>query len=130
MEINKFYMTPQEFADVVVQTLHDGGYFKKDQKAHPSDIETAFSSAAFAVASGMDAIVRKNVKKNNNYTFTPASTATNVASSLGEKIDALVNKSAEELKKKGEDLKNKYTMDLSSHNIDNYSEWKKQQSKV
>ena len=128
MEINKFYMTPQEFADIVVQTLHDGGYFKKDQKAHPSDIETAFSSAAFAVASGMDAIVRKNIKSNNNYTFTPPTKS--AGSSLGEKIDALVNKSAEELKKKGEDLKNKYTMDLSSHNINNYSEWKKQQSKV
>lgn len=62
MNIEKFFMTPQEFADIIVETMHEGNYFKKDQKAHPVDLEVAFSAAAFAIAMGIDAIARKNIK--------------------------------------------------------------------
>ena len=84
MNIEKFFMTPQEFADIIIETMHEGNYFKKDQKAHPVDLEVAFSAAAFAIAMGIDAIARKNIKSNP------------------------------------------YNFNLDSHNISNYSEWKKQ----
>lgn len=84
MNIENFYMTPQEFADLIVETLQESNYFKKDQKAHPVDIEAAFSTVAFAIASGIDAIARKNIRSNS------------------------------------------YSFNLESHNINNFSEWKKQ----
>ena len=84
MNIENFFMTPQEFADLIVDTLHDSNYFSRDQKAHPIDIEAAFSSVAFAIASGIDAIAKKNLKPNH------------------------------------------YTFNLNTHNVNNYSEWKKQ----
>ena len=130
MEIEKYYMTPQEFADTVVQILEDSNSFKKNQKAHPVDIEVAFSSAAFAVASGIDSLIKNNKStfSSNNYRYTPPFDPTNP--SVGKKLDDLVNKGMDELKKKGEEIKNKYTVSLNSHNVNDYSEWKKQQSKV
>jgi len=80
---NKFYMTPQEFADLIVDTLEDGNLFKRDQKTHPIDLEASFSTVAFAIANGIYAISKKYDK-----TY-------------------------------------QYNINLSSHNIDNYSEWKK-----
>lgn len=84
MNTEKFYMTTREFADLIVQTLEESNYFKSDQKLHPMDIEAAFSTVSFAIASGIDAVIKKHIKTNS------------------------------------------YNFDLSSHNINNYSEWKKQ----
>lgn len=128
MEIEKYYMTPQEFADTVVQILEDSNSFKRNKKAHPADIEVAFSSAAFAVASGIDALINKNksTSSGNNYVFATS----NKNSSVTYKLDDIIINGIDELKKKCEEIKNKYTVSLNSHNINDYSEWKKQQSKV
>jgi hypothetical protein len=58
-------MTTEEFADMVVQALHDQNYFKKDSKNHPGDIVIAFTSAAENIASALEwAISREHeVKK-------------------------------------------------------------------
>ena len=129
MEIEKYYMTPQEFADTVVRILEESNSFKRNKKAHPVDIEVAFSSAAFAVASGIDALINNNKShsSNNNYVFT---TSNKTSTSVTYKLDDIINKGVDELKKKGEEIKNKYTVSLNSHNVNDYSEWKKQQSKV
>lgn len=107
MEIEKYYMTPQEFADTVVRILEESNSFKRNKKAHPVDIEVAFSSAAFAVASGIDALINNNKSHSsgNNYVFATS----NKNSSVTYKLDDLVNKGMDELKKKGEEIKNKYT---------------------
>ena len=54
-----WYLTPQEFADIIVDSLEQNNYFKRDEKAHPADIEAAFSTTASAVATAIDAIGRK-----------------------------------------------------------------------
>ena len=54
-----WYLTPQEFADIIVDSLESNNYFKRDEKAHPVDIEAAFSTTASAVATAIDAIGRK-----------------------------------------------------------------------
>ena len=54
-----WYLTPQEFADIIVESLEDNNYFKRNEKAHPVDIEAAFSTTASAVAHAIDAIGKK-----------------------------------------------------------------------
>ena len=54
-----WYLTPQEFADIIVDSLESNNYFKRDEKAHPVDIEAAFSTTAVAVAHAIDAIGKK-----------------------------------------------------------------------
>ena len=54
-----WYLTPQEFANIIVDSLEDNNYFMRDEKAHPVDIEAAFSTTATAVAHAIDAIGKK-----------------------------------------------------------------------
>ena len=54
-----WYLTPQEFADIIVDSLESNNYFKRDEKSHPVDIEAAFSTTASAVATAIDAIGKK-----------------------------------------------------------------------
>lgn len=48
-----WYITPKEFADVIVQALEQSNHFKKDEPAHPEDLVIAFVAHAEAVALGM-----------------------------------------------------------------------------
>ena len=54
-----WYLTTQEFADIIVDSLEQNNYFKRDEKAHPVDIEAAFSTTASAIATAIDAIGKK-----------------------------------------------------------------------
>lgn len=54
-----WYLTPQEFADIVVESLEENNYFKRDELAHPGDIEAAFSTTASAVAHAIGAVGKK-----------------------------------------------------------------------
>ena len=54
-----WYLTPQEFADIIVNSLEDNNYFRRDEKAHPIDIEAAFSTTASAIAHAIDAVGKK-----------------------------------------------------------------------
>lgn len=60
-----WYLTPQEFADIIVDSLENNNYFKRNEKAHPVDIEAAFSTTASAVATAIDAIGKKMHEENN-----------------------------------------------------------------
>ena len=53
MESPKWYVTPTDFAALVVATMEEIGYFKKNEVAHPEDIQMAFETVSKAVASGM-----------------------------------------------------------------------------
>ena len=59
MEKPSFYVTPQEFADLVVLAIAEIGYFKSDEKAHPEDIQISFESVSRGLAIGMGYAGRK-----------------------------------------------------------------------
>lgn len=61
MEKPKYYVTPTEFAGVVIAAMEEIGYFKKDELAHPEDIAINFTSVAQAVAAGMGYAGRKMI---------------------------------------------------------------------
>lgn len=48
-----WYVTPQEFADLVVETMEEIGYFKADEFHHPEDICISFQTVSEALAKGM-----------------------------------------------------------------------------
>lgn len=48
-----WYVTPQEFADLVVETMEEIGYFKADEFHHPEDIVITFQTVSEALAKGM-----------------------------------------------------------------------------
>jgi hypothetical protein len=50
---SNLYMTTQEFADLVIEALHEQNYFKKNEPAHPGDICVAFSTVAETIGSAM-----------------------------------------------------------------------------
>jgi hypothetical protein len=49
----EWYVTPQEFADLVVETMEEIGYFKADEFHHPEDICISFQTVSEAIAKGM-----------------------------------------------------------------------------
>lgn len=48
-----WYVTPQEFADLVVETMEELKYFNADEFAHPEDINNTFVVVAEALTKGM-----------------------------------------------------------------------------
>jgi hypothetical protein len=54
-----WYMTTQEFADLVVQSLEVTNHFKKGERIHPEDIVSAFVTAAETIAIGAGAAGKK-----------------------------------------------------------------------
>ena len=54
-----WYMTPREFADLVVESLEATNHFKSDELAHPEDIVIAFTTQAEAIAIGAGAAGKK-----------------------------------------------------------------------
>lgn len=120
--IENYYLTPREFADIIVEIVEEQYSFPEDKKMHPEDIEVAFSNVAFSVAKGITFVTDKNMKQKYSYTFT--SNATDKTESMSKKWTELNDK----VNKVADELKNKIDNKLSSHNINNYSEWKKENS--
>ena len=54
-----WYMTVDEFAALVADTVYECGYFNRDDRVHPEDIEAAFSSIATAVSKGASFVGKK-----------------------------------------------------------------------
>lgn len=57
--MSNLYMTTEEFAAMIVDTLHDQNYFKKGKKNHPSDIAISFVSTAETIAATMEWAIKK-----------------------------------------------------------------------
>lgn len=55
----EWYMTTQEFADLVVRSLEVTNHFNKDERVHPEDIVAAFVTAAETIAIGAGAAGKK-----------------------------------------------------------------------
>lgn len=49
----EWYVTPEEFADLVIDVSEEIGYFKRNERQHPEDIAINFVTVAQAVAAGM-----------------------------------------------------------------------------
>ena len=47
-----WYITTEEFASLIVDSLEEQGYFKKGETVHPEDIVVAFTSTAESIAKG------------------------------------------------------------------------------
>lgn len=60
-----WYMTTQEFADLVVESLAQTNHFRKDERAHPEDIVIAFTTQAEAIALGVGAAGKKIYEAKN-----------------------------------------------------------------
>jgi len=54
-----WYMTTQEFADLVVHSLEVTHHFKRGERVHPEDIVSAFVTAAETIAIGAGAAGKK-----------------------------------------------------------------------
>ena len=57
--MNNLYMTTEEFAAMIVDTLDEQNYFKKGIKNHPSDIMASFVSTAETIAATMEWAIEK-----------------------------------------------------------------------
>ena len=57
--MSNLYMTTEEFAAMIVDTLHDQNYFKKGKKNHPSDIAISFVSTAETIAATMELAIKR-----------------------------------------------------------------------
>jgi hypothetical protein len=60
------YMNSREFADLVVQILHEQNYFKNDEVAHPQDIAIAFSTIAETIGTTMSWAISQDHKDRKN----------------------------------------------------------------
>ena len=56
---SNLYMTTGEFADLVVEALHEQNYFKKDDTAHPQDIAYAFTTIGETIGSAMSWAIKQ-----------------------------------------------------------------------
>ena len=90
--MNNLYMTTEEFAAMIVDSLDEQNYFKKGTKNHPADIVIAFVSTAETIASTVDWAIGKeqsmklkekigvmangNLKKNTSGSWSTASSST------------------------------------------------------
>lgn len=48
-----WYVTPQEFADLIVETMEELHYFKADEFCHPEDLYYTMNIVSESLAKGM-----------------------------------------------------------------------------
>lgn len=48
-----WYVTPREFADLVVETMEELHYFKVDEQVHPEDLYVTMNIVSESIAKGM-----------------------------------------------------------------------------
>lgn len=54
-----WYMTTEEFADLIVHSLEVTHHFKRGERVHPEDIVSAFVTAAETIGIGAGAVGKK-----------------------------------------------------------------------
>jgi hypothetical protein len=55
----EWYLTTEEFAELIVESLEVTHHFKRGEKVHPEDIVAAFVTAAETIAIGAGAVGKK-----------------------------------------------------------------------
>lgn len=56
---SNLYMTTREFADLVVEALHEQNYFKHEDVAHPQDIAYAFTTVGETIGNAMSWAIKQ-----------------------------------------------------------------------
>lgn len=56
---SNLYMTTREFADLVIEALHEQNYFKHDDVAHPQDIAYAFTTVGETIGNAMSWAIKQ-----------------------------------------------------------------------
>lgn len=56
---SNLYMTTREFADLVVDALHEQNYFKYSDTAHPQDIAFAFTTVGETIGAAMNWAIKQ-----------------------------------------------------------------------
>ena len=56
---SNLYMTTSEFADLVIEALHEQNYFKHDDVAHPQDIAYAFTTVGETIGNAMSWAIKQ-----------------------------------------------------------------------
>jgi hypothetical protein len=124
--MSNLYMTTEEFAAIIVDTLHEQNYFKKGTKNHPSDMAISFISTAETIAATMEWAIKKihdinldqkmavlrtgNLSKNTSGSWSTGSLAT--------ENPTVTTKVEPALLKEGEPL-------ITEEDSLGYSEWKR-----
>ena len=124
--MSNLYMTTEEFAAIIVDTLHEQNYFKKGTKNHPSDMAISFISTAETIAATMEWAIKKihdinldqkmavlrtgNLSKNTSGSWSTGSSAT-VNPTVATKVQPA-------LLQEGEPL-------ITEEDSLGYSEWKR-----
>lgn len=86
---SNLYMTTREFADLVVDALHEQNYFKHGEAAHPSDIAFAFSTVAETIGTTMSWAIKSETeaRKENQTPVYTSSVTTTTGSELANDLD-------------------------------------------
>lgn len=56
---SNLYMTTEEFANLVVEALHEQNYFKRTDVAHPQDIAYAFTTVGETIGNAMSWAIKQ-----------------------------------------------------------------------
>lgn len=75
---SNLYMTTQEFADLVVQALHEQEYFKTDDIAHPEDIAFAFSTIGHTISTAMSWAIKQEADFRKEAIMQPTTLSKNI----------------------------------------------------
>jgi len=110
---SNLYMTTREFADLVIDALHEQNYFKRDDVAHPQDIAIAFSNAGETIGTAMYWAIKQeheakkqavmktgDLSKNTSGSWASASYSSEHALPIDEEIAPTVNNYSEWMLKK------------------------------
>lgn len=65
----EWYLTPQEFADIILDSIESSSSLKRNKKAHPDDLFAAFSAAAAAASISTSRIGNRLNQKNKKNTI-------------------------------------------------------------
>ena len=58
-KMSNLYMTTEEFAALVVESLHEQNYFKRESKNHPYDIAISFATVGESIGTAMSWAISK-----------------------------------------------------------------------
>jgi hypothetical protein len=88
---SNLYMNTKEFADLVIEALHEQKYFNKNEVAHPGDIAFAFSAVAETIGSTMTWAISQEHQGQKNAVMETGSLRKNGASSFATEYGNLKN---------------------------------------
>jgi len=125
--MSNLYMTTEEFAAMIVDTLDEQNYFKKGSKNHPGDIVAAFTTTAETIGTVMEWAIKResNVnKKLKQAIMNTGNLSKNIsgswatASYSSEHVPSIDDEIAPDFLEKGQPL-------ITEEDSLGYSEWKK-----